>query len=201
MWFAKSTGKRTEISDAWFVGAYGITTVLFTIGILTRGVLFAYNAIKKSHDLHNNMFKSVIYAKMAFFDQTPLGRVLNAFARHQYAVDARLAESMIQALQYTPLCLGAIILVISVMYQTVGVFGGALIVGVGILWFVGNSEEKLRNRDALTKSSVFSHLTASLEGLFSIRAFQCEDRFIEMYKEKIDQNHKFMLGMMEIKCW
>jgi ABC-type multidrug transport system fused ATPase/permease subunit len=196
MWFAKSTGKWTEISDAVFVGTYGGATALFTIG-----VLFAYSSIKKSHELHNKMFKSVIYAKMAFFDQTPLGRVLNAFARHQYAVDARLAESLIQALQFTPLCLGAIILVISVMYQTVGVFGGALIVGAGILWFVGNSEEKLRNRDAITKSSIFSHLTASLEGLISIRAFQCEERFIDLYKEKIDQNHKFMLGMMEIKCW
>ncbi len=201
MWFAKSTGKWSDISDAVFVGAYGGATALFTIGVLTRGVLFSYNSIKKSKSLHSKMFKSVIYAKMSFFDKTPIGRILNAFARHQYAVDARLAESLIQALQYTPLCLGAMILVMCVMYQTIGVFGGALIIGIAILLFVGNSEEKMRNKDAITKSSIFSHLTASLEGLFSIRAFQCEGRFIDLYKEKIDQNHKYMFGMMEVKCW
>ncbi len=147
------------------------------------------------------MFKSVVYAKMSFFDTTPIGRILNAFARHQYAVDAQLADSLMQTLQYTPLCLGAIILVISVMWQTVGVFGGALVLGIIILLFAGNSEEKIRNQDSITKSTIFSHLTASLEGLFSIRAFQCETRFINLYKDKIDQNHKYTFGMMELKCW
>ena len=184
-----------------FVGAYGGAVCLFTIAVLTRGILFAMNSIKKSIELHNKMFKSVVYAKMSFFDSTPIGRILNAFARHQYAVDAQLADSLMQALQYTPLCLGAIILVISVMWQTVGVFGGALVVGMVILLFAGNSEEKLRNQDSITKSTIFSHLTASLEGLFSIRAFQCETRFIDLYKDKIDQNHKYTFGMKEHKCW
>ena len=172
-----------------FVGAYGGAVCLFTIAVLTRGILFAMNSIKKSIELHNKMFKSVVYA------------ILNAFARHQYGVDAQLADSLMQALQYTPLCLGAIILVISVMWQTVGVFGGALVVGMVILLFAGNSEEKLRNQDSITKSTIFSHLTASLEGLFSIRAFQCETRFIDLYKDKIDQNHKYTFGMKEHKCW
>lgn len=201
MWFAKSSGKWTGITDAIFEGVYGGATALFIIGVLTRGILFFYNSIKKPEELHNKMFKSVIYAKMCFFDNTPIGRILNAFSQHQYSVDARLTESGVQALQHIPLCLGAMILVMSVMYQTVGVFGGALIIGIGILWFAGKSEEKMRNKDAITKSSIFSHLTASLEGLFSIRAFQYEERFIDLYKDKIDQNHKFMLSMMQIKCW
>jgi len=87
------------------------------------------------------------------------------------------------------------------MWPTVGVFGGALIVGILVLLFAGNSEEKIRNRDAITKSAIFSHLTASLEGLISIRAFQCETRFIDLFKEKIDQNHKYTFAMMELKCW
>lgn len=151
--------------------------------------------------MHNKMFMSVIYAKMAFFDTTPIGRILNAFARHTYAVDAQLADSLMQFLQYLPLCSGAIILIMTVMYQTIGVFAGAALIIVVILLFVGNSEEKLRNRDAITKSAAFSHLTASLEGLLSIRAFECEQRFIDLYKEKIDQNHMFLYGMQELKCW
>ena len=65
------------------------------------------------------MFQSVIYARMAFFDSTPIGRILNAFARHQYAIDAQLADSLMQFLQYLPLTLGAVILCIAVMWQTV----------------------------------------------------------------------------------
>jgi ABC-type multidrug transport system fused ATPase/permease subunit len=201
LWFSKSTGKYTYIPDDVFVGAYGGAVGLFTIGVLMRGILFSYNSIRKSVDLHNKMFKSVVYARMSFFDTTPIGRILNAFARHQYAVDAELADCLMQLLQYTPLCLGAMILVMCVMYETIGVFGGALIIGLVILLFAGNSEQKIRNRDSITKSTIFSHLTASLEGLFSIRAFQCESRFIDMYKDKIDQNHVYTYGMKELKCW
>ena len=142
MWFAKSSIKYTNISDKAFVGIYGGAIGLFTIGILARGCIFSLNSIKKSIVMHNKMFKSVIYAKMSFFDTTPIGRILNAFARHQYAVDAQLADSLMQFLQYLPLCLGAIILIMAVMYQTIGVFAAALLILIVILLFVGRNDEK-----------------------------------------------------------
>jgi ABC-type multidrug transport system fused ATPase/permease subunit len=200
-WFAKAPGKYDEISNALFVGLYGGAAVLFTLGILFRGVVFSYNAIKKSVTLHNTMFKSVIFARMSFYNATPIGRILNGFARHQYAVDAQLSDYLMQFLQYLPLCLGAIILCIAVMYQTVGVFGGAFIVGAIIILFMGNVENKLRDQDALTRSAIFSHLTATLEGLFSIRAYQCEEHFIDLFKQKIDDNHRYQFGIQGVKCW
>jgi ABC-type multidrug transport system fused ATPase/permease subunit len=143
------------------------------------------------------MFKSVIYAPMSFFDSTPLGRVLNAFARHQYAMDAQLTDALMQLLQYTPLTMGAMILCIAVMYQTVGVFGAGLVIAAILLFYVGDTEAKLRNQEAITKSPIFGHLTATLEGLFSIRAYECQDRFVQLNVQKIDENHKYQFGMME----
>jgi len=55
-----------------FVGVYGGAIGLFTLGIITRGILFSSSSIRKSVDLHNKMFKSVVYAKMSFFDSTPI---------------------------------------------------------------------------------------------------------------------------------
>lgn len=166
---------------------------------MTRGVLFAFNTIKKSIDLHDKMFISVIYACKYFFDSTPLGRVLNAFARHQYAIDVQLADSLMQILQYLPLTMGAMILIMAVMYETVGVFGGAILFSAIILLYVGNAEAELRNQEALSKSSIFSHLTATLEGLFSIRAYECQERFVKLYTGKLDENHKYEYAMAEGK--
>ena len=86
----------------------------------------------------------------------------------------------------------------SIMVETCGVFASALFVGIAIMLYLGKSDEKLRNRDAVTKSFIFSHLTASLEGVVSIRAFESEARFIELYKEKIDQNNKYLYGLSTI---
>jgi ABC-type multidrug transport system fused ATPase/permease subunit len=200
-WFAKAPGKYDDISEALFVGLYGGAVVLFTFGILFRGIVFSIHCIKKSVTLHNTMFKSVIFAKMAFFNATPIGRILNGFARHQYAVDAQLSDYLMQLLQYLPLCMGAFILCMVVMYQTIGVFGGAFIIGIIIILFMGNVETKLRDQDALTRSSIFSHLTATLEGLFSIRAYQCEEGFIDLFKQKIDDNHRYQFSIQGVKCW
>lgn len=72
-----------------------------------------------------------------------------------------------------------------IMYPTIGVFGGAAILIGLLLFFLGRVESQLRNHDALSKSTIFSHLTATLEGLFSIRAYQCEERFISLFRAKI----------------
>ena len=167
------------------MGVFAGSVFLFMVVTLARGVFFALCTIGKNTDFHNNMFKRVIYARMAFFDSTPIGRILNAFARHQYAIDAQLADSLMQFLQYLPLTMGAMILCMSVMYPTVGVFGGAAIVASIIMFFLSDVGSKLRNQDALSKSGIFSHLTATLEGLFSIRAYQCEKRFIDIFNSKI----------------
>ena len=165
---------------------------------LARGVFFALCTIGKNNEFHNNMFKRVIYARMAFFDSTPIGRILNAFARHQYAIDAQLADSLMQFLQYLPLTLGAMVLCMSVMYPTVGVFCGAAIVASIIMFFLSDVGSKLRNQDALSKSGIFSHLTATLEGLFSIRAYQCEKRFIDIFNSKIGMYFMFINRITQI---
>lgn len=185
MWFSKALGRYPNISDSAFVISYGIGITIFLIAVLIRGLLFAFASIRKTNEFHNKMFKSVIYARMSFFDSTPIGRVLNAFARHQFTIDAHLTESLFQFLQYAPIIIAAIILIMIVMYPTVGVFAGvAVFLGI-MLIFLGTVEARLRNHDALTKSEIFSHLTATLEGLFSIRAYQCEKKFIDICNTKI----------------
>ena len=101
---------------------------------------------------------------MQFYDTTPIGRLLNAFARHQYAIDANLADSLMQFMQYSPLVVIVTIFCIVVMWETVGTFGGAAILAVLLFLYMGGVETKLRNQEAVTKSTIFSHLTATLEG-------------------------------------
>lgn len=161
--------------------------VIFLILVLARGLLLTASSIRKSTEFHNKMFKSVIYARMSFFDATPIGRILNAFARHQFTIDAQLSEALFQFLTYAPVILAAVVLMVIVMYPTAGIFAGVAIVLAVILIFLSDVESKLRNHDALSKSDIFGHLTATLEGLFSIRAYQCEKRFLDLFISKIGQ--------------
>jgi ABC-type bacteriocin/lantibiotic exporter with double-glycine peptidase domain len=200
MWYSKSSGSWPEISNAVFISVFAGIITLILIVFFVRGIVFTLMVIAKSVDLHNKMFKSVVYASMGFFDTTPIGRVLNAFSRHMYAIDVTVSDSLFQMLLFLPVTAGAIALIIANMYQTIGVFGGAAVIACLILLFLGKIEDRLKNREALTRSTIFSHLTATLEGLYSIRAYQCQERFVVNYREKIDENHKYQFSMMEGRC-
>lgn len=197
MWFGKSIGLYKGINNAQFIVVYSIAVVLFTIGVFARGIVFCINSMRKSLVLHKELLESVLHARMRFFDTTPIGRVLSVFARHQYAFDFQLTESLMQLLQFLPLCLGAILICMCVMYQTVGVFGSAAFICALVLLFVRGAEQKLMNKESVTKSAIPIHLTTSIEGLYSIRAYQAETRFVDEFCRRIDENHKYAYALME----
>lgn len=65
----------------------------FLMGV--TACLMGYNA---SGTLHNNAAKRVLRAPMAFFDTTPLGRIMNRFSKDQDTIDNTLNDSMRMAL-------------------------------------------------------------------------------------------------------
>jgi ABC-type multidrug transport system fused ATPase/permease subunit len=201
LWFAKSAGQYTYISNEVFVIVYSVFVVVGTCGIFLRAYMYAYSSISKSRQMHSKMFASILYAKSRFFDSTPLGRILNAFAGHQYGIDFQLADYLMQLLKYLVVVTGAPLLMMIIMYQTIPIFVVALVFIFLILLFEGNVEAKLRDQETITKSSIFSHLTATLEGLFSIRAYECQQRFIDIFEDKIDENNKYQFAGNEVKRW
>jgi ATP-binding cassette, subfamily C (CFTR/MRP), member 1 len=46
--------------------------------------------IYSSKELHNRLFNSIMHGKLAFFESTPLGRILNRFSKDIEAVEVQL---------------------------------------------------------------------------------------------------------------
>lgn len=66
-----------------YILIYMALVLLFCILLLARDSIFSFWAIRASTVLHNKLFKSVLNAPMLFLLKTPVGDVLNAFARDQ----------------------------------------------------------------------------------------------------------------------
>ena len=69
---------------------YGIIAVSNTIFSLMRAFLFAYGGISAAKTIHSKMIKTVMRAKILFFDLTPLGQILNRFSSDLATVDDSL---------------------------------------------------------------------------------------------------------------
>jgi ABC-type multidrug transport system fused ATPase/permease subunit len=49
--------------------------------LLVTSLIFAIGCLRAARDLHNKLLNNVLRLPMAFFDTTPLGRILNRFSK------------------------------------------------------------------------------------------------------------------------
>ncbi|KAF9973091.1 Multidrug resistance-associated protein 1 [Actinomortierella ambigua] len=188
--------------DSLYLGVYAGFIVAFGIAVLLRGLLFATMAAEKAMVLHDRAFAAVMRAPMSFFETTSLGRILSAFSKCMFTVDDSLPDSILQFLQYFPLALGAFLLIACVVHWTNAVAVIVLmLIAIGIVMYASPADLKLKQAEAITKPPVFQHITTTLEGLFSIRAYAVQKRFDSMNMNVLDKNHEGLYGMLMTKTW
>lgn len=148
----------------------GITIVTILITLL-RSFSFFFICMRASIKMHNTMFKSIIGATMRFFNSNSSGRILNRFSKDMGVVDESLPKAMIDCLQIGLSLIGIFIVVAIVnpwlLIPTVFV--------LSIFYFLRtvylSTSRCVKRIEAVTRSPVFNHLSSSLQGLTTIRAF------------------------------
>ncbi|KAG0217774.1 Multidrug resistance-associated protein 1 [Mortierella sp. NVP41] len=201
-WLRLWVPNTLNTTDETYLGVYGAFITAFVIAVLLRGLWFAHESTLKSQELHDRAFKSVMRAPMSFFETTSLGRILSAFSKCMFTVDDTLPDAALLFLQYFPLALGAFLLIACVVHwqNAVTVFILLLIAGL-VIWYGSPADTKLKQLEALSKPPVFQHITTTLEGLFSIRAYNVQKRFDGMNMGVLDKNHESLYAMSTTKTW
>ncbi|KAG0253140.1 hypothetical protein BG011_006529 [Mortierella polycephala] len=200
-WLRFTVGPETTPDFHFYLSVYGGLVAAVVIGAFARAFLLSWVVFKKSLTYHDRIFRKIMRAPMSYFDVTPLAKILNAFAKHLYVVDEVLPDSILQVLQYTPLALGAAVLVIVIVPWSAIV----VVVLLGVVWtllhFSSYTDERLKAMEAMTKGPIFAHMAATLDGLFSIRVYGAEKRFDAFNLKKIDDNHKALFAVMQVRSW
>lgn len=200
-WLRFTVGVEEQPDSHYYLTVYGGLVAAVVVGAYGRGFFLSWVVFKKSLTYHDRIFRKIMRAPMSYFDVTPLARILNAFARHLYVVDEVLPDSILQLLQYMPLAIGTTILVIAIVPWS----AIAVAVLVALVWvlihYSSCADERLKGMEALTKGPIFAHMAATLDGLFSIRVYGAEERFDAFNLSRIDDNHKALFAMMQLRSW
>ncbi|KAK3795777.1 hypothetical protein RRG08_031858 [Elysia crispata] len=153
----------------------GIIVVMFVCS-LTRAFLYFNLAVNAGENLHNMMFARSLRATMAFFDTNPVGRVLNRFSKDTGQIDEHLPFVMFDFLQSSLLITG-IVIVTCVFNPWVFIPVVPLLVIFAIIrkYYVQTSRS-VKRLEGTTRSPVFSYLSATLQGLHTIRAMHMEQK-------------------------
>lgn len=96
---------------AYYLGIYSLLGGIQAIFVVMAAIAFALATMKASRILHYRMLANILRAPMAFFDTTPVGRILNRFSKDIYTIDETIPLSLDDFLLCFFTVAGAIIVV------------------------------------------------------------------------------------------
>lgn len=144
---------------------------------LVRTTCFFLACMRASINLHNRLFNSVLRAPIKFFDYNPIGILLNRVSRDMGIVDDLLPPTAFDTIEIFINVLG-ILATIAIIYPInviPAILLCAVVATVRLLYM--RTVRSIKSIEGVTRSPVFSHLSTSLSGLATIRAFQVESDF------------------------
>nr|XP_023023834.1 probable multidrug resistance-associated protein lethal(2)03659 isoform X1 [Leptinotarsa decemlineata]XP_023023843.1 probable multidrug resistance-associated protein lethal(2)03659 isoform X1 [Leptinotarsa decemlineata] len=154
---------------------YSCLVAAVMVVTITRSISFFRYCMAASTRLHNSMFSKIVYSTMRFFNTNPSGRILNRFSKDIGAIDETLPLTIVDTLG-----IGLSVTGITVVITTVNPW--TLIPSVIILTIFYHirkaflaSSRNIKRVEAITRSPMYTHLTASLQGVTTIRAFGAEN--------------------------
>uniref|UniRef100_A0A8C5C177 Uncharacterized protein n=1 Tax=Gadus morhua TaxID=8049 RepID=A0A8C5C177_GADMO len=158
----------------------GLTAATLIFG-LVRAMLFIYVLVKSTETLHKRMFNAILRTPVHFFDVNPIGRVLNRFSKDIGEVDLVLPWTFVDACQIALHMVGVIAVAASVVPWILILVVPLLIIFVFLRRYFLKTSRDIKRLERTTRSPMFSHLSSSLQGLWTIRAFRAEQRFQNVF--------------------
>jgi len=172
----------------YYQTVYGMFIIVMIASSILRGLFFVKASLRASSLLHNQLFAKVFNCPTKYFESTPIGRILNLFSRDLDETDGRLVGNTEQLLQNI-LTISITILFVVLVYPW---FLGALLLMAVIFFFVDRMFRRavrdLKRLENVSRSPIFSHVAATVNGLNTIHAFAKERQFISKFTILYDEN-------------
>ncbi|CAD6185500.1 unnamed protein product [Caenorhabditis auriculariae] len=86
----RSNGSSSETQTR--LGVYAALGMSQAVSVCAASVIMALGMVRASRLLHANLLKNTMHSPMAFFDVTPIGRILNRFGKDVDVTDTKLPE-------------------------------------------------------------------------------------------------------------
>jgi ABC-type multidrug transport system fused ATPase/permease subunit len=185
----------TKHDQFFYLGIYALFGMVGVLGLTARSILIAMHRLRASKKLHDELTASVLRAPVAFFDITPIGRILNRFAADMDKIDLELTQSLSQAASTVFNILGAIAAMVA---ATKGTFLIPL-VPIGYIYYViqkwfRKTSTELQRINSIANSPIFADFSQTLSGTSTIRAYGEDERFFKHCQSSFDnQNVSFLL--------
>lgn len=154
-----------------------------------------------AQNLHNSMFRGILYSSMRFFESQPVGRILNRFSKDQSTVDELLPLTSFDFFQSACMVIGGIVVVAMTSPWILLCIPPLIPFFAYVRSKYLKSSREVKRLDATSRSPVYALFSSSLSGLMTLRAFQVTDNFRQQFLTAIDTNTRAFMSFLVITRW
>eukprot|EP00057_Strongylocentrotus_purpuratus_P011079 XP_011665553.1 PREDICTED: multidrug resistance-associated protein 5 isoform X2 [Strongylocentrotus purpuratus] len=185
----------------FYVGFYVALFLAVLVMFVLSSKFYVILVLRAASNLHNALFTRVIESSMIFFDTTPLGRILNRFSKDMDEVDLDLPNCLLRMIYCLCFCV-------------IGELGACVFLPWNILPFLlfmpaclfilrffrcGFCDIKRLNN--ICRSRLVSHLSVSMQGHATIKAFCKSTYFIRRYEALLDSDTQLLQTVQMAIRW
>ncbi|VDO44725.1 unnamed protein product [Brugia timori] len=111
-----------ENDTNWRLGIYATLGLGQAAMVCTGSITMAYGMVFASRKLHEGILRNIMHLPMAFFDITPLGRIVNRFGKDIVTVDIEIPKSIDDLLDDCQILVAILILIVFIYPHSFWVF-------------------------------------------------------------------------------
>ncbi|XP_045662681.1 ATP-binding cassette sub-family C member 11 isoform X1 [Ursus americanus] len=180
---------------------YGLSVLLLVCTSVCSSGAFTKVTRKASTALHNELFNKVSGSPMSFFDTTPTGRLLNCFTGDLDMLD-QLLPVVAEEFLLLSLMVVAILFTVSVLSPYI-LLMGVVLVTICLIYYLKfkRTISLFKRLENYSRSSLFSHILATVQGLSSIHVYGKIEDFMSTFKRLSDTQNNYLLLFLSSSRW
>jgi len=205
LWLSKwaSGAYGTGPSTLWLYSApYAGLTLLICVLVLVRSLALYYSFLGASEHMHSKTLGGVLASPMAFFDSTPLGRILSRFSKELQNIDVALNGPAQRVIASLLRCVCAVYFIVYGSSPYLLLLFPPLMVGWYILqYYYRASARELQRLNSISKSPLYSAFNEALNGCSTIQAFGATERLCAEQAARFDHNLRAAFLSNAVGIW
>ena len=191
LWFGYWSEHQGEHSNLFFFAIYSVTALGGSLFNYLRTRVITSGSINCSTKLHNQMIVSLIRAPINLFhDTVPKGQIFNRLSKDLPTVDTYTMYWFMTLTAFGSSFLGAV-LVCSLYEKECLLFLPIFIILCWFLYrFYINCSRELNRIEGVLNSPILNLVNETIPGTATIRAYNLQNKYIELFQEKVDEHYK-----------
>jgi ABC-type multidrug transport system fused ATPase/permease subunit len=186
--------------QSYYLTVYAVVVVAEVLVCALRNGAYVVTLRHKVQLLHQELTNALLYAPLSLFEAARTGTLVNLFSQRLPQMD----EPVLMASDfYLYGCgFGLFVGVMCCFYIYWLVFVGALVCMVlGHLASIFDSARSLRTVQLWLRAPIMDHLSETVEGLLSVRAYGYETAAVAKLAQRMDAHSRAALACLQAESW